>query len=88
MSDKKIQIVEMLRNIYSITDENSLKIYNDVISNKSETEIDNIFNELVKVIKAKNNMLEKLSIDLNNIYNKYEEKSEMKKEQEQIDFNI
>ena len=86
MEDKKIQIVEMLRNIYSITDEESLKIYNEVIKWKTEEEINDIFNELVDILEYKNTLLKKLSIDLSKEVNFLEEKKE--KEQEKIDINF
>jgi hypothetical protein len=84
---KQIQIIEMLRNIYELNNDESLKIYNKIVLDKSKEEVDIIFNDLVKIIKNKNDILKKLSIDLNKVHNKYEEKRERENDEE-INFNI
>ncbi|MDQ7009033.1 MAG: hypothetical protein Q9M94_01950 [Candidatus Gracilibacteria bacterium] len=73
---KKIQIIEMLRNIYEINNRNAFNIYNKIIENKSIKEIDIIFDDLSNIINNKNEITKKLAIDLNKIYNNFEEKNE------------
>ena len=80
MDTKKIQIIEMLRNIYGINDIESLKIYETIVLNKEEKEIDIIFNDLVKIVKNKNDVLKKISIDINKINIEYEELIDYKNE--------
>ncbi|MDQ7023755.1 MAG: hypothetical protein Q9M97_09805 [Candidatus Gracilibacteria bacterium] len=66
----------MLRNIYEINNRNAFNIYNKIIENKSIKEIDIIFDDLSNIINNKNEITKKLAIDLNKIYNNFEEKNE------------
>jgi len=81
-----IQIVEMLRNIYVLDNKQSFDIFKNLNKNLSLKEKQEIANSIYKIIAKKNDILQKLSLDITKIVNKSNEKSE--KEKEIKNFNI